>query len=69
MIGCGAVRLVNNAVAEPAAAGLEPAVHAPAGMEGPAEVNLRAVEDLDRVTARVGQLEHGQHAPLGSLVV
>src|SRR5262249_7999492 len=51
-------------VADAAAiAGHEAAVSASARMERPMRVDLRAVEDLDRIAGRIIEAQHVEHAP------
>src|ERR1700722_20268094 len=61
--------LADDAVAEAARGGFEATVHRAAGMKRFAELDLGAVEDFDRVPARVGELHHFEDAPLSGFLL
>src|SRR5579859_5531403 len=63
------VALAHDAVAEAAGAGFEPPMHRAAGMERLGELGQRAVKDLDRIAARVIELQNLEHAALVGFVL
>src|SRR5712692_10554825 len=58
------VLLANDTVAETAVAGFESSVHAAARMEWLAELSMRSVEDFDRSSIRIVELQNLKHAAL-----
>ena len=61
--------LADDAMAQAARSGFEASMHRAAGMKRFAELDFGAVEDFDRVPARIRELHHFEHAPLRSFVL